>query len=197
MIELLAVIAILATLAALVIGGAGRAGAARLRARANADLVKLETNIESYKSDMHFYPPQGKTADLPPLYYELVGTRFDGTKYTPLSGDASDAVSKADVEAVFGIKGFANSDSESAKSHIIDLVPKNHTAITHASASNVRMLILPIDGPALPETKSSSGVVVNTWRYVSKGATNNPQSYDLWADIIVRKEVVRVGNFKE
>jgi hypothetical protein len=37
---------------------------------------------------------------------------------------------------------------------------------------------------------------LNPWRYVSTNPTNNPNSFDLWAEIIVKGERRIIGNWK-
>ncbi len=200
MIEVLAVIAIIGTLAALVIGGAGAAGAARMKARAKAELATLESVIEAYQNDQGFYPPGGLKPELPPLYYELSGTvRFDDGAYSTLAGGVNEKLTGAEIKDVFGRDGFANSNPETAKRYFSSLKPGQHAAVKNTLGANVRVLVIPIEGPKTPEvlSKEDNTQRLNTWRYVSNNPTNNPASFDLWVDIIVRGETNTIGNWKE
>jgi hypothetical protein len=38
---------------------------------------------------------------------------------------------------------------------------------------------------------------VNPWRYVSTNPTNNPNSFDLWAEVPLGREIKIIGNWKE
>ena len=39
--------------------------------------------------------------------------------------------------------------------------------------------------------------LVNPWRYVSSGPTNNNDSYDLWVDIVIGNKTNRISNWSE
>ncbi|MBA4148571.1 MAG: prepilin-type N-terminal cleavage/methylation domain-containing protein [Verrucomicrobia bacterium] len=196
LVEMLVVIAIIAILAALVTAGARRAAEGQKLGRVKAELANLESVIERYQNDQHFYPPGGLKAngdikaELPPLFYELSGTRYDGTQYRTIQGDAP--ISDSEIKDVFGVTGFANSNPETAKNYFSNLKTNQYSRVR-----GVNVLIVPVEGPAEPEVMNDFGRRVNTWRYVSKGATNNPASFDLWADIIVGSKTNRIANWKE
>ena len=38
---------------------------------------------------------------------------------------------------------------------------------------------------------------LNPWRYVSSNPTNNPGSFDLWAEIVVKGQKKIIGNWKQ
>ncbi|MFN7140068.1 MAG: type II secretion system protein [Limisphaerales bacterium] len=189
LIEMLTVIAIIGILAALVTGVGVRAANGRKISRVQADLNNLESVIERYQNDLHFYPPSGERPELPPLYYELTGMRFqEPNQYIPLSGGAPVNPS------IFGIGGFANSNPETAKNYFSNLKPNQFSRTTEG----VDVLTVPVEGPATPAVvEQGSNKQLNTWRYVSNNPTNNPNSFDLWAEIIVGGKTNIIGNWKE
>src|SRR4051812_40183689 len=75
LIELLVVIAIIAILAAFLIPVAGVVGRTQKISRARAEMARLETAIDSYKSMRGYYPPDNPNDPMTnQLYYELTGT---------------------------------------------------------------------------------------------------------------------------
>ena len=38
---------------------------------------------------------------------------------------------------------------------------------------------------------------VNPWRYVSKNPTNNTETYDLWAEVLVGNKKIVISNWKD
>lgn len=191
LVEMLTVIAIIAILAALVTAGAQKASVGRKISRVKSDLANLESVIERYQNDQQFYPPGGTNAAAPPLYYELSGTKYDGTQYRTLDGN--EVISDSPMLNTFGVTGFANSNPETAKNYFSELKANQHTK----TDGGVEVLTVPVEGPNLPLVKNASSAPINTWRYVSNQPTNNPTSFDLWADIVVGSKTNRIGNWKE
>src|SRR5580765_111185 len=89
LIELLVVIAIIGLLAALLMNLLPRANDMKVRTRVKAELAQVEMAIEHYKEKRGYYPPDHPSnPGTNSLYYELVGTTFDGNNtFTPLNGD--------------------------------------------------------------------------------------------------------------
>jgi len=66
---------------------------------------------------------------------------------------------------------------------------------THMSVT-ARLLMCTVPGPDPNSPPLGSGSsAFNPWRYNSSSPTNNPTSYDLWADISLGTKVVRVCNW--
>jgi hypothetical protein len=71
---------------------------------------------------------------------------------------------------------------------------------TVMTAAEVDILVLPTPFPSGHPAAVFTGSQgsVNPWRYVSTNPTNNPASFDLWAEVpINNKEVRTIGNWKE
>jgi hypothetical protein len=48
----------------------------------------------------------------------------------------------------------------------------------------------------VPVTGPAPWGITNVWHYNSKNPTNNPNSYDFWAEIVVSGRTVTNGNWK-
>ena len=183
LIELLVVIAIIAILAALFLSLGGSASVKKKISRVKVELAQITTMIDSYHEKLGYYPPDnpGKPA-LNSLYYELSGTRRDGLNYWQLDGPHF--IPSSDVFTVFGVRGFVNSSTD--PSEVGSFAKGLRLSQTNILAGAV-MLVVPVDGP-LPG--------INTWRYVSTNPTNNPNGYDLWAEIVISGKTYIIGNWK-
>ena len=181
LIELLVVIAIIGLLAALVVGGAGYAREASVRNRVKTELKQLETALEAYHKKFGFYPPDnpGKP-ERPPLYYELTGEGLPAALATPFLGVKGIVNSQVDEEGRRAPNFFSNLGVEDKSFKDIDPNP----------ATKVFVLTLAVDGP-------DADPRLNAWRYVSKNPTNNTESYDLWAEVMVGNKKIVIGNWKD
>ena len=199
LIELLVVIAIIAILAGLLLSGVVAGGAAKYKARLQSQLAEIETSINEYYAKKGSYPPSNpKNVVTPTLYYELVGTVFDGKDtYLPLDNSAvksaaNPGVPVKDAQAYFKIEGFQNSGRAKGESEnfYTQLGAKNHSDGPSAP-SGIQLLSAPIknDDPADPQHV--------IWRYNSHSPTNNPGKYDLWVEWIHQGKTEIIGNFKK
>ena len=192
LIELLTVISIIAVLAALVAGMSSSAKSARVNARAQADLRKLQTAIEAYKADRNAFPPDGLVQSgsrrvnpaVNPLFYELRGTELVNGGFR-LKGGA-DSLRPDSIEQAFGRRGFLNSSadaSEPARSYL-DVKASEVKRVT-VKGVNVDLLVTAFDWPkgVTDPAPPLAGTPSNPWRYVSSSPTNNPGSYDLWLEM--------------
>ncbi len=179
LIEMLVVIAIIGLLAALVVGGASHFRETSVRAKVQTELNQVVSAIESYHKKYGFYP-QGNGASSPdpvkaPLYYELTGTE-----------------ATANAVAYFQVKGIVNTLPDEETKRIpnffanIGIEGKNYKVVDNASG-------------ALALTAGYRGPDgdVNPWRYVSKNPTNNTETYDLWAEVLVGNKKIVIGNWKD
>ena len=207
LIELLVVIAIISLLAAIIIPMAASAKVSARINRAKADRDKIETELESYKAHKGFYPPDNQASPrdlaMPPLFYELTGTLLNGGVFRRLNG--GDTISQANVKQVFGVDSFLNSakvtdfndknqiqDSD-VRDYFPGLKPTDYLQVDYGG-KQVAVLGLPIDGPN--ELTSTDKRKINPWRYNSSNPTNNPNSYDLWIDLVLRGKTNRISNWR-
>jgi prepilin-type N-terminal cleavage/methylation domain-containing protein len=180
LIEMLVVIAIIGALAALIVGAAGIYREKSVRSRVETELRQIVGAIESYQKKFGFYPPDnGKTPNdpaRPPLYYELTGTPLD----------------PAAASGLFGVRGIVNTapNNEQGQDFFSNLgiEGKRYRAIGQQNGRDVYALTLPLKGP---------DGEVNAWRYVSKNPTNNTETYDLWAEVLVGNKRIIISNWKE
>jgi len=172
LIEMLVVIAIIGVLAALVIGAAAHFRETSVRARIAVERDQLVTAINSYHKKYGFYPQDNqKTPPNParnPLYYELTATPLDPNL----------------AQSEFGIKGIVNTGSE-AKNVFPNIGAEGKN---YKPDGNILSLTVPYKGPQGD---------LNTWRYVSKNPTNNSETFDLWAEVVVGSKTFIIGNWKE
>jgi prepilin-type N-terminal cleavage/methylation domain-containing protein len=212
LIELLVVIAVMAILAALVIPVTGAVKSASTKARARAELAQLETAIDRYKIKLGHYPPDNPPATptdpvpmINQLYYELMGTAFDGRVYQTLDGSAS--VDVNNFGALFGsgkVTGFVNStkggggdEGGSAQKFLGDLKPGQIAKLP--SGATILVGIPWQKGPAPFDNPpfGPAAPTLNPWRYNSSSPTHNPNSYDLWLDVVIGSKVFRICNWSK
>jgi prepilin-type N-terminal cleavage/methylation domain-containing protein len=198
LIELLVVIAIIGILAGLLLSGVVAGGATKYKARLQTQLAEIETSLNEYYAKKGSYPPSNaKNITTPPLYYELIGTVYDGSgNYMPLNkgtvkSASNTGVSVKDAQAYFSIEGFQNSGRTAAEveNFYPALGPKNHSDAP-GSSTGLQVLSAPIrnDDPADPQHV--------IWRYNAHSPTNNPGKYDLWVEWVHQGKTDIIGNFK-
>jgi prepilin-type N-terminal cleavage/methylation domain-containing protein len=194
LVELLVVISIMGLIAALIVGVAKHATDQKKITRVTTELGKWITMIDNYHDKLGFYPPCNPQNPYGPavnaLYYELAGAMLNGSTYTTLT--TSSTVTKANVAAAFGLQGIANSATE---------VGEATSFGRNIQASDVLQVTLPgLNSPVQLLRVSVAGPppygVTNTWHYNSKNPTNNPNSYDLWAEIQIGSQTRIIGNWK-
>jgi prepilin-type N-terminal cleavage/methylation domain-containing protein len=199
LIELLIVIAIISILAALVIPVAGTVNRSKIRAKARGELERVATGIDLYKAKLGHYPPDspGYPASSQ-LYFELFGTTLTNLsgKPTYVTLDGSSRVAASDVSAVFGpgVGGFINTsrtgagdESRPATAFLNNLKPDESVAVTNPAPNTyARFFVAAV--PAPPGT-------VYYVSYVSSNPTNNPNSYDLWVDVLIGGKTYRISNW--
>jgi prepilin-type N-terminal cleavage/methylation domain-containing protein len=211
LIELLTVISIIAILAGLLVGLAPAAGVKMREARVRAELNQLLVAIDEYKSKYGFYPPDGLYTQGPlkgqanpalsPLYYELTGMQV--IKPTQSDGyfqslDSEITLRSAEIQLVFGRDGIANSSPERRRVLTQSFKPKQHEGLfptTVAGKPDIDLLVVPVPWPRTqpPVITEFGGTTqgLNPWRYVSSNPTNNPTTFDLWAEFFSGVEDVR------
>jgi prepilin-type N-terminal cleavage/methylation domain-containing protein len=203
LVELLVVIAIIAILAGLIVGLAGVAGRKGKEARVRGELNQLVTAIERYKAELGQYPPDQVINSAPgdlrvdpainPLYYELTGVVVNNQNSTFQVPGNPTPIAAGTVRTVFRRDGFlhASNDPKEIKPYTTFKSSQVKRAVIGNAA--VDLLVVPVDSPKGTYPLGTT----NTWRYVSTSPTNNPNSFDLWAEIVVGKTTNLIGNWKE
>lgn len=190
LIELLVVIAIIAILAGLLLTATGGASVDKMRSRIKTQLNEITTVIDEYHSNKGFYPPSLTNAThRPTLYYELVGTVFEGGSYRTLDG--KERVSFNDAQTYFGagFNGFVNSGkkADDARNFYPALRADSYDEPEDIPpGSDIELLSVPV--------KTDSGKVL-TWNYNSKTPTNNVGRYDLWVEWTLKGKTEIIGNW--
>jgi prepilin-type N-terminal cleavage/methylation domain-containing protein len=217
LIELLVVIAVISILAALVIPVTGAVNAGKIKARTRAELAQIETAIERYKAKLGHYPPDNPPVDpaaklhyeMNPnqLYYELMGTTNDGRFYRTLDGNAS--VDITSLGMLFGgpkIAGFVNStrggggDEGGSAQRFFDAGLKPNQIGKTPSGAIILVGVPWQKGPApfdFVPFNSTASPAPNPWRYNSSSPTHNPNSYDLWLDVVISSKAYRICNWSK
>lgn len=196
LIELLVVISIIAILAALVMGAARHANQAKTIKRVQAELQNLTAAINAYHVTYNQFPPDNTNSPYTnQLFYELVGTTYvtnstypDGGYITP---GGQEGISLGMVTNTFSVPGFLNTssatdvnDRESPRSkQFLSFQPKDHTFLFDTNSPQI--LAVPALGPVSLMKTNQLGDLLNFWGYTSSNPTNNPKSYDLWAQVML------------
>jgi len=207
LIEVLVVIGVIALLATLVVGLSSRAGRASRENRIRAEMTQLVTAIESYKEAIGQYPPdhydpfarQVNTVSNA-LFYELTGVvveRLSDSNFEYRTPDRSETIRPVTVQQFFGVEGFANASMEpgSVRS-FVEFKDKQYGEIS--SRPDVEVLVVPVAWPLSRTADQPTPVPgLNPWRYVSTNPTNNPNSFDLWAEWVDGKEIKIICNWNK
>jgi prepilin-type N-terminal cleavage/methylation domain-containing protein len=203
LIELLLVISIIAIIAAFLVPVVSSIKRLAYVNKTKAEMAQVETAIERYKAAYGFYPPSNP-ATTPygmlqnQLYYELLGTTNDlgALQYTTLDG--SSTIKDGKVVTAFGVNGFLNcstnknfsEDAPVAKTFLPDLKASQFVVFTNnfnkPGQFNVTLLVASVGGPYQKYTPLTGASGVNPWRYNSSSPTNNPGSYDLYVQLVIK-----------
>jgi prepilin-type N-terminal cleavage/methylation domain-containing protein len=207
LIELLVVMAIIALIAGLIVPLAGIASTKGKLSRARAQLGSVGIAIDNYKSKNGYYPPDNQGNPYTnQLFYELRGMQ----DVTPagsssrvfsnlfMAGETISANSSGSgtIQRFFGPNtgGFVNSspDPTLIQNFYRNLKPTEIVNINTA-AQPVWIFAFPAKGPTSIQTSIQGPV--NPVCYVSSNPTNNPNSYDLWIDMVLSGKTQRVCNW--
>ena len=205
LIELLVVISIIGILAAFsvpVLSGIKRQAYVN---KTKAEMAQIETAIESYKAAYGFYPPSNSNGPLVnQLYYELEGTTNNTSIGQYITLDGSSTIPDGNqLYTAFGggspgVNGFLNcskagagEDAPLAKTFLPDLkatqIWRGYTNNPAPRSVGVDLLVASVGGPYQnykPPGISVTGL--NPWRYNSSSPTNNPGSYDLYVQLVIK-----------
>lgn len=211
--ELLVVIVIILVLAGVGVVGIGAAKKAQYKHVVRAELEVIEIALENYKTKYGFYPPGNQLSGGPnyspaiysQLYYELAGTVIDGGNFVTLDGRSKIAINS--VTNAFGVGGFVNctkgsgEDAIIAKNFLPSLKQKQFNTDVTNNNVNTTVLITSVSGPDQNYNPLNFPVIIpvyppfpNPIRYVCPG-TNNPNSYDLWVQLVISGQTNLICNW--
>ncbi|HVV72264.1 MAG TPA: type II secretion system protein [Verrucomicrobiae bacterium] len=200
LIELLVVIAVISILAALIIPIGKAVNRRKIISKARAELTQVETAIEAYKTTLGHYPPDNVAKPWwNQLYFELKGTTNTGATYRTLDGSAEIPANVGTLSTYFGtVSGIVNctppggsDEGRRAKSFLTDLKPGQVGDISHSAGDRVKIIQCSVPWP----DNSFGGL--NPIRYNSSNPTNNPNSFDLWIDVVVDGKTNRISNWSQ
>jgi prepilin-type N-terminal cleavage/methylation domain-containing protein len=206
LIELLVVIAVIGILAALIFPVIGVIKDKEKIGVAKSELAQVESALNAYKARFGTYPPDNPASPLiNPLYYELEGTTMTnvGGVVSFTTKDGGSTVTAPDLTTAFGVSGLVNvsrgsgDDAVKAETFLINLRPNQIGQLT-ATASKPLVLVSTVGwdndnpGQQIISTTASRQTPI---QYNSSHPANNPTSYDLWIDILIRGKTNRICNW--
>ncbi len=211
LVEMLVVIAIIGILAGLIVSLSGIAAAKMRRAKAEAARGALVTAIQSYKNKKGFYPPDSPLADANTspagygvtnqLFYELTGTQLtnSGGQNAYKSFVNRDQLTANQITAIFGVAGFINSspDTNELQNFVGAVAKSGMTASFNSGGATFTIFGISMSGSLSNQLTSADGKIINPWHYVSTNPTNNPDSYDLWMDVLYNGRTNRISNWSK
>ena len=205
LIELLVVIAIIAILASLVIPIGRAVNRHKIRSKVRGELAAVELAVESYKAKMGHYPPDNPdNPRLNPLYFELAGTIFTNNAYQTLDG--AGRIIAVDLPMAFGPKvtGLINATQPSASDEartatrfLRDLKPGQVGLLKTNAVDRANILLCSVPWPIDPNYPIAGHPGMNPVRYNSSSPTNNPNSFDLWIDVVIDGKTNRFSNWSK
>ena len=217
LIELLVVIAIIGILAALIFpAGAAVKRKATIK-RVEGELGQLANAIETYKIDKGFYPPENSAnrtvanenglyfnvntpASINSLYYELAGAEVvdasntSNLRYETLDGGARITATELGLLGVGGLMNanVGRNDANVAKNYIQSFKPAQYSDHEVAPGQFRIVMSTVVKGPEAPDSGPSRFCYVPSSRW-----QRNPQTFDLWVDVIVGGKTNRISNWSE
>ena len=213
LIELLVVISIMGVLAGFTIPVLAKIKEAQYKKVARAELERLQTALEGYKAQYGTYPPGNQNpnntyasqgmdrSQFSQLYYELSGVSHNVAATTFTTLDGSSTITEANYFTAYHVGGVVNSskgggeDSANAKNFLSGLKANQiYDQVTNSGVRTVE-IITSVGGPdAAYKPLLASGL--NPFRYVFPGV-NNPNSYDLWVQLVVKGRTNLICNWNK
>ena len=207
LIELLVVIAIIAVLAGLIVGLSGYSNRKMKESRIRTELNALVTAIESYHARFGHYPKDNVVSKAPlvvnpvtnALFYELSGTVLDNATGIFRTREGDERIDAANVRTYFNMEGFVNSstDPKQVKSFMTFKKKQYEELFPPNSVPDVELLVVPVPWPLDSGNPPTAKKGLNPFRYVSTSPTNNPTTFDLWAEYVDGKRIRIICNWSK
>ena len=191
LVELLVVISIISVLAAFTLAVLKPLKRQQYIKTARAEMDQIATALENYKAQYGGYPQfSGGNPLLNPLYYELSGTTLDALNAKYVTLDGSSSIPTNSVLAAYGVASFVNrgskygsEDAAAARNFLPALKPNRIYYPVTNNGVPTTMLVTSVNGPdQYYQPLNAPGL--NPFRYVCPGV-QNPNSYDLWVQLVV------------
>ena len=172
---------------------------------ARAELEQVAGALDNYKAQYGAYPPGNGAGTIQAgltnqLYYELLGTTYNSTTKYYMTLDSSATILDTAFTTAFNVGGIINctkgsgEDAASAKSFLSGL-RANRFGTSLANGVWVTNLVTSVKGP--DENYRPLGVAdVNPFRYVYPGV-QNPNSYDLWVQLVISGKTNLICNWNK
>ncbi len=207
LVELLVVISIIGLLATFTVASLDSIAKGRKLRTARGELVQIESALENYKAKYGNYPPGNNGNYTAPvtgsmlnqLYYELSGTTTSAGNFVTLDGLTQIPV--ASVSTAFKVGGFVNctkgngEDAATAKGFLPSLSSRQYFYPVTNNGVPTTILITSVGGPD-DSYQPLQAVGVNPIRYQFPGV-NNPGSYDLWVQLVIKGKTNLVCNWSK
>ncbi len=205
LIELLVVIGIITVLASLLFTTLPAINRQKIFARVKAEREQIVSAIQVYKDQRGSFPPDNPgNPVVNQLYFELLGTTLTNGVYVTLDGSAQISQSTLNMAPPSGfgpgVSGFMNSstgqtseDKTGAQNFFIGVRASQIGEMT----PGIKLLTGPVPWPANVTTSPIPNSTIDPWCYNSSNPTHNPQSFDLWIDIVVGGKTYRISNWSE
>jgi prepilin-type N-terminal cleavage/methylation domain-containing protein len=211
LIELLVVISIMGILAGFVLAVLGGVARTKYINTASAELGQIQSALEDYKAKYGVYPPSNANPTgtyawpvtnsmVPQLYYELCGVTNNGTYFVTLDG--SSQIKITDVQTAYGVGGFINCSKGSGEEvaparNFLLALKQNRIGSIQNNGIATSNLLTSVHGPdSTYYPFGTSYPNVNPFRYVYPGI-NNPNSYDLWVQLVIGGKTNLVCNWSK
>ncbi|MEI8288903.1 MAG: type II secretion system protein [Verrucomicrobiota bacterium] len=198
LIELLVVIAVIGILAAFIFPSLKGIKRTQYLRTAAGELEQIQAALDNYKAKYGFYPPGNPYNFLvSPLYYELAGVTNGGGAFVTLDGVSS--MSAASVNQAYGVDGFVNctrgsgEDAVLARNFLPDLKPNRIFYPVTNNTVPTTVLITSVRGPDAGY-RPLGATDVNPFRYRYPGV-QNPNSYDLWVQLVISGKTNLISNW--
>jgi prepilin-type N-terminal cleavage/methylation domain-containing protein len=214
LVELLTVIAVIAVIAGFTLVVVTGIKKTEYINAATAEMMQLETALDNYQHKYGAYPPSnaGALALTNTLYYELSGVTLSNINnvltYTTLDGASS--ITQPNYKTAFtgggnSIDGVINctkgsaEEGTTAQNFLLGLRQNRFGTVSLSGSGGnfpFTTLITSARGPDL-NYKPMMGVQdVNPFRYQYPG-TNNPNSYDLWVELVIGGKTNLICNWSK